>query len=112
MNMKGYSLDYFFRTCSRKIYTKLTFVAIAFLISCTSALYVPTESQQTESASLTQLQAGRKLYVQKCGNCHTLHLPEKYSKPEWQHFLDEMQQKASINNLEKQQILKYLSKGL
>ena len=39
-------------------------------------------------------------------------LPEKHTKKEWQHFLDEMQQKASINNLEKEQILLYLAKGL
>lgn len=112
MNMKRYSLDYFSRICSRKTYIKLSFVVIAFLLSCTSALYVPTASQQTESTSLTTLQAGRKLYVQKCGNCHTLYLPEKYTKDQWKIYLDEMQQKASINNLEKQQIIAYLNKGL
>lgn len=112
MNMKKYNLDCFSRICSDKARSILAFAVLVFLISCTSALYVPTASQQTESASLTQLQAGRKLYIQKCGNCHTLHLPEQYSKAQWQHFLDEMQQKASINNLEKEQILLYLSKGL
>jgi cytochrome c5 len=81
------------------------------MLSCTSALYIPTASQQTESASLSQLQEGRILYVQKCGSCHTLVLPDKHTKNEWQHFLNEMQQKASINNTEKEQILRYLSRG-
>ena len=31
---------------------------------CTSALYVPTVHQETASASLFKMQAGRKLYVQ------------------------------------------------
>ena len=87
----------------------LGIAAIAF--SCSPALYVPTLSQQTASASLTQLQAGRALYVEKCGSCHALVLPEKHSKQEWKHFLDEMQQKASINDPQKEQILMYLSKG-
>jgi len=109
--MRKFSLDYCFPICSKKTITIITFIVIIISISCSSALYIPTESHQTTSASLSQLQAGRKLYVQKCGSCHTLVLPEKHSKQEWQHFLDEMQQKASINNLEKEQILKYLNKG-
>jgi mono/diheme cytochrome c family protein len=61
---------------------------------------------------LLQLQEGRKLYVQKCGSCHALYLPEKYSKLQWQKYLDEMQLKASIDNLQKEQILRYVTKGL
>jgi len=110
--MKKSRLDYCFLTCSKTTITIIIFIAIIVSVSCSSALYVPSESQQTTSASLLQLQEGRKLYVRKCGSCHTLYLPEKYTKLQWQQFLDEMQLKASIDNLEKEQILKYLSKGL
>lgn len=110
--MKKSRLDYCFHTCSKKTLLIITLIIITFSFSCSTALYIPSESQQTTSASLSHLTEGRKLYVQKCGSCHTLYLPEKYSKIQWQQFLDEMQLKASIDNLEKEKILKYLSKGL
>ena len=110
--MKKFRLDYCFLTCSKKTLTTITLIVITVSFSCSTALYTPSESQQTTSASLLQLQEGRKLYVQKCGSCHTLYLPEKYTKPQWQNFIDEMQQKAKIDDREKEQILKYLSKGL
>jgi len=99
--MKKFSLDYCFHICYKKTITIIIFIVISVSISCSSALY-----------SLSQLQAGRKLYVQKCGSCHTLVLPEKHTKEEWQHLLDEMQLKASINNIEKEKILLYLTKGI
>lgn len=82
------------------------------MFSCTSALYKPTASHETATASLAQLQAGRKAYVQKCGSCHTLFLPEKYTKQEWKHWLSEMQEEAKLDTLQKQQILLYLTKGI
>ena len=110
--MKKFRLDCCFLTCSKTTITIITLLVITVSLSCSTSLYIPSESQQTASASLAQLQEGRKLYVQKCGSCHTLYLPEKYTKPQWQQFLDEMQLKAAIDNLQKEQILKYLSKGL
>ena len=109
--MKKFSSDYCFLICFKETIIVITLIIITVSFSCSSALYTPTESQQTASASLSQLKEGRKLYVQKCSSCHTLYLPEKYSKQQWQQFVDEMQQKASIDNLEKEQILKYLLKG-
>jgi mono/diheme cytochrome c family protein len=110
--MKKFSLEYCFHTCSKNTIAILSLFVFAVVLSCSTALYVPTAGDETVSASLVEMQAGRKLYVQKCGSCHSLFLPEKYNKQQWEHFLNEMQQKASINNDEKEQILKYLSKGL
>ena len=110
--MKKSSSGCFFPTCCRRTIAFLFFAAFAFLLSCTSALYIPSASHETAMASLAQLQEGRTLYVNKCGSCHTLYLPEKYSKKEWQHWLDEMQEKAVIDTLQKQQILLYLTKGV
>jgi cytochrome c5 len=74
-------------------------------------LYIPTSNQETTAASLSELQTGRKFYIQKCAGCHTLYLPEKYSKAEWHHWIDKMTLKVSMDTLEKEQILKYLAKG-
>jgi len=110
--MKKSSSDYCFLICSKKTFKIINLIVITVLVSCSTALYIPSESQQTASANLSQLQEGRKLYIQKCGSCHTLYLPEKYTKLQWQQSLDKMQLKASIDNHQKEQILKYLSKGL
>jgi len=110
--MKKCSSGCFSPTCFSKATIILFITGFSVIFSCTSALYLPTVSHETPTASLSQLQEGRKLYVKKCGNCHTLYLPEKYSKKEWQHWLDEMQEKAVIDTLQKQQILLYLTKGV
>ncbi len=96
---------------SKKIIAIIILVISIVTFACTSALYVPTVKQETETTSLSELQAGRKLYVQKCGGCHTLFLPEKYTKAEWQHWMNEMDTKVKMDTLEKEKMVKYLSKG-
>lgn len=109
--MKKSSLDCYSRICFKKTSTILFSVILTVAFSCTSALYIPDESQQTSATSLSEMQAGRKLYIQKCGGCHTLYLPEKYTTLQWQHSLDIMAPKVSLDILEKSLILKYLTKG-
>lgn len=111
MSMKKHSSGYCFPLSCKKIISPLFLSVLLLLISCKSALYLPDESYVSSATSLNEMKAGRKLYVQKCAGCHTLYLPEKYTKPEWQLFLIEMQEKASVNNSEKELILKYLLKG-
>jgi len=110
--MKKSSSDCFSLMFSKKTYAILMLVISVVAFACSSALYVPTVNQETETTSLSELQAGRKLYVQKCGGCHTLYLPEKYTKAEWQHWINKMDTKVKMDTLEKEQILKYLSKGI
>ena len=109
--MKKYSLDCFSLMYSKKTTAIIILVISVVTFACTSALYVPNVNQETASASLSELQSGRKLYVQKCGGCHTLFLPEKYTKAEWQHWMNEMDTKVKMDTLEKERMLIYLSKG-
>lgn len=109
--MKKFSLDCFSLMYSKKTTSIIILVIAVVTFACSSALYVPAANQETASASLSELQAGRKLYVQKCGGCHALFLPEKYTKAEWNHWMIEMETKAKIDTLEKEKILKYLNKG-
>jgi hypothetical protein len=109
--MKKFSSDCFSPTCSKQVITLLVFIVFAAAISCTSALYIPVAGQETVTASLTELLAGRKLYAHKCGGCHTLFLPEKYTKQEWHLWVSEMAPKVAMDSIEKDQVLKYLTKG-
>ena len=109
--MKKSRLDYYSHIFSKKTISVVYIVVFAVAISCTSALYIPSARQETSTTSLSELKLGRKLYIQKCGSCHTLFLPEKYTKQEWNHWLDEMEPLVSMNTSEKERIFKYLTKG-
>jgi hypothetical protein len=111
MNLKKYSSDCSSRICFNKTVLVIGLICFSVAFSCTSALYIPTATYETPNASLSELQVGRKSYIQKCGSCHTLYLPEKYTKQEWQLWVDKMTLKVSMDSLEKEQILKYLTKG-
>jgi mono/diheme cytochrome c family protein len=94
---------------SDKLFCKL-YIAIMLIMmaACSSALYIPDERSVSASASLEELTAGRKLYVDHCGSCHALHLPASYSHEQWKEQVDEMEVRAHINTSEKELILKYL----
>jgi len=85
--------------------------AVGLIAACSSALYIPSESEVTSKANLEELNDGRALYINKCGGCHTLVLPEKYSDKDWSIWVDKMEVKANITSSEKEKILKYLTKG-
>jgi len=70
--MKKYSLDCFFRLCSEKAIILAIPGVFAVAFSCTTALYIPSSNQETNTATLAELQSGRKRYIQKCGSCHSL----------------------------------------
>jgi len=50
--------------------------------------------------SADSLTLGRTLYINHCGSCHNLRLPEHYTRKQWEKELPEMQQKAEISDEE------------
>ena len=103
-----------------KIKFNLVFVAasLCFFFYVLSACSVNKEFQVTEDdsnkffkrggefVSLEDLQAGSKLYVVKCGNCHNLILPSKYTAVEWEkeHLTREFAKAKVEDEKEKKQI--------
>jgi hypothetical protein len=77
---------------------KIAWVAssLCFLFYALSACSVNNEFQVSEQdidkfwrrggevVTLDELKEGSKLYIQKCGNCHNLILPSKYTAAEWE----------------------------
>ncbi len=97
------------------IISQLVFVLV--LMSCTkgspdtSQLYVPTESNVTANATLDELQQGRELFINNCGACHSLYIPESYAPSEWKNILNQMGPKTSMSAAEIELVLKYVCKG-
>jgi hypothetical protein len=58
---------------------------------------------------LAQLQQGRTLLVQKCGNsCHVTPLPSQHAAIEWPHALDEMAARSGLDREQRALIEQYL----
>ena len=88
------------------------FILLALaLVSCSSELYVPKPEDATPEVTFTELQQGRKLYVNKCSSCHALYLPEKYPSDEWRRYVEDMGSEAGATTEEKELMVKYLTKG-
>ena len=73
-----------------------------------SVLYSPAPADATGTHSYDQLVAGRSLYIEKCGRCHKLKSPEKFTTSEWQKAMLKMQPKAKISDAERDLIQAYV----
>ena len=93
-----------------KIKILIAFIFISLLvIRCGSALYVPTTTDAEKSqTSLDTLVMGRKLYVAKCSTCHSLYLPQQYSKENWTKILNDMQERSNMTDQQKETMSIYL----
>lgn len=94
--------------------------SIAFLLifsSCkkdeitTDALYVPTASDATATATHEELQQGRTLYINNCGACHNLYSPDSYTPTNWQNILSSMVPRTSLSTADADLVYKYVSRG-
>ena len=95
---------------NKKVKLKLFTAATIIFASCSTALYIPTENQSTSVTSYKELLEGREIYINKCGGCHSLIIPEKFNAEEWNKWVEDMEPKAKLSGEEKQLILKYLTK--
>ena len=82
------------------------------VVGCASSLYVPTADDVRAGGSLTTLLQGREVYVQKCGSCHLLYLPETLGEAEWGNRLNEMAGRAKLSVSEKEIVFEYLKSGV
>ena len=97
------------------------FLSVAILLSfssckkstfaATDTLYVPTATDVTATATLTQLQSGYNLYKNSCGACHGLYSPDSYSASNWTSILASMAPKAGLSSANKALVYKYVTRG-
>lgn len=109
--MKKYNAGYYSLMLYnfRKSLPVILFVIV--LIACKSVLYVPSKSNVASTANVDSLTKGRALYISNCSSCHTLRIPERYTKKEWIAWMEKMALKAKINDQQKELILAYVTKG-
>lgn len=59
-------------------------------------------------STLPSLRNGRKLYVNRCSGCHTLHGPAQFSSRDWPQIVLDMQSNAEINEDQARDVTRYL----
>jgi mono/diheme cytochrome c family protein len=83
---------------------------LALAAACGPTLYIPTsETINDPVLSLPDLTEGRKIYTEKCGACHNLKKPKKYTSQQWTKILDKMQPKAKISDKQRDLVFLYLT---
>ena len=75
------------------------------------ALYVPSTSDTTANASLSELQQGRTSYMNNCGACHNLYSPDNYSPASWKSILLNMVPRTNLSQADAVLVTKYVCRG-
>jgi hypothetical protein len=76
-----------------------------------SSLYSPTAANVTAKATLTELQQGRTLFINNCGNCHGLYSPDAFSVAQWKSVLGIMAPRTAMNTSQVLLVTKYVCRG-
>ena len=88
--------------------------ALAFAAACSGGLPRPNAPDAERAAArwptvqLTDLKEGRAIYVRKCGGCHRLYLPSKFSPQHWEASMDEMSSRAELTTAQRLKLEAYL----
>lgn len=77
----------------------------------TSSLYTPSAADVTSTATLTDLQQGRALYINNCNNCHGLYSPDDYTSTQWKSIIGNMGPRTSMSSSEISLVTKYVTRG-
>jgi len=83
-------------------------------LACAPALPVVTPAlvgtarQRWPDAGTEDLERGRRLYVDRCSSCHSLHLPNEYPEAKWEEAIGEMQHRARLLPEEREAIRRFL----
>jgi hypothetical protein len=100
---------------SYKSFLKKLCVAAALLLCCCSpSLLLPTTADVTSAnkrwagTDSVALHQGYDLYVNKCGACHVLYRPTKFSEEKWKKEVPDMSPRAHITPQETEMILRYV----
>lgn len=92
-----------------KTRNRIILLAAVILCACSPALYMPlmTDTSRT-GISTDSLMLGRTLYINHCGSCHNLHLPEQYTRAHWEKEIPDMKRKAKISDDEAKLITSFV----
>jgi mono/diheme cytochrome c family protein len=95
-------------------WSAVTGVIALFIVSCTSLTRPPEVSPalvanaRGDHTDANVLATGRKLFVSRCLECHTLPSATQHSRDEWPHLVNRMSARANLSASEQAAIVAYL----
>jgi mono/diheme cytochrome c family protein len=101
----------------KKILSLILLSASLLVVSCSKISgtsggpYVPTATDVTANATLSDLQQGRTLFVNNCQACHNLPNPDDYSKSGWSTILSAMAPRTALSSSQVTLVYKYVTRG-
>ena len=103
----------FFRLTMPLAFTAILFTGCSKTLTTNAdSLYVPTAADATSTATLADLQAGRTLFINDCGRCHSLYSPDSFSPASWKSIVPGMASRAGLSTTQASQVSKYVTRGL
>jgi len=100
---------------SYKSFLKKIFIAAALLLCCCSpSLLLPSTADVTSAnkrwagTDSVALHQGYDLYVNKCGACHALYKPSKFTEEKWSKEVPAMGERAHLTPEQTEMILRYV----
>ena len=94
----------------KKVSLIAAIVTAVVISACSTKLYEPSEANVNKrvTASLRDLHKGKEIYAEKCGQCHKIYKPEKFSVKQWGEIMAVMAPKAELSEVEHEYIFRYL----
>ena len=76
-----------------------------------SSVYTPTSADATPTATLSELQQGRTLFINNCGKCHAIYSPDSYTPTRWTAIMSMMGPNTTLSPSDIQLVTKYVTRG-
>lgn len=88
---------------------KISFIVVLtfFVFACAHKL-TPANPSVNPSTTTKEVEEGHALYTAKCGRCHNLKNPTKYTTSEWTPLMKRMAPKARLTEAETAQVTAYV----
>ena len=100
--------------CNRYAAQIGSMMIILFIVSCSNFAPPPEVSPalisnaRPDHIDAQQLQNGRRLFVSRCLECHTLPRVTKYNREQWPHLVSRMAARANLSAADQKAITLYL----
>jgi hypothetical protein len=97
-----------------KLKSAILFCSLIFITACAVHLPMATQLDVDRGKALypgydmSQLEAGQKIFSEKCGRCHKLKRPDRVTPATWTKVLPSMIKKSKLNTTDAGLVEKYI----
>ena len=94
------------------------FAIIGLLVACSSSKNAVAESKTETVTEIVvvemtpELVAGKTIFDNKCGKCHDLPKPSRYSKERWVPIMNSMANKSRLSDDDRDLVYNYVTMNL